>query len=496
VVDIFELKDARVAWRFVSRLAAGAPPDVLHLREGRLADGDRNSPMILIGGPGRVVLDYDTSVLFEKPDGTPHVVGAADGISRKDGGDSEVALDGFERLREPVISLRDQYIGNPSGEPLTVIARSLDGMAISVTDVRGVFSVRRDATAADTPVSVHQPFPYRSRDIENLIYKQAVEVLSTGEHASDLPGDWTVGMHTLIRESLREFMGKNRLTEFLAGVGKHEVERSEYRADTILSKTLEVSIEAPEMSPGGTNAGPRYRPRTELSAKFRKYGSEFSTQAQAIGLELHWIGVGTWKIPDESSEEAVSAKHIEAWRMNRENTSRLESEALDRVAQNARLEHKLRLIQDVPLARHARNRSRYSDKLVLMQCLLQDFLEQLGDALDIYYRAGTPSSDLEELEDAVSRLEHLLKISQIGHVLDGGTTSRIRKREDWDTTLEGPPAPATRGEALQYRALLAKLKGDYRVAEAMLANEKRRHNELSREQLIARIVERFERHGR
>jgi hypothetical protein len=44
--------------------------------------------------------------------------------------------------------------------------------------------------------------------------------------------------------------------------------------------------------------------------------------------------------------------------------------------------------------------------------------------------------------------------------------------------------------------LLGKLKGDYRVAEAMIANERRRHGDLTREQLIARIVERFERHGR
>ena len=51
-------------------------------------------------------------------------------------------------------------------------------------------------------------------------------------------------------------------------------------------------------------------------------------------------------------------------------------------------------------------------------------------------------------------------------------------------------------EALHYQTLLSKLKGDYRVAEAMIANEKRRHGELNREQLISRIVERFERHGR
>ena len=182
--------------------------------------------------------------------------------------------------------------------------------------------------------------------------------------------------------------------------------------------------------------------------------------------------------------------------MNRENTSRLASDALETVARQALLEHKLKLIQDVPLASSARNRARYSDKSVLMECLLQDFWEQMSDALEIHYRAGMPSADLDELEGAVSQLENLLRISQMGDLLGGGTTSRIRRREDWDRTSEGPPAPTTRAEGLQYQALLSKLKGDYRVAEAMLANEKRRHTELSREQLIARIVERFERYGR
>jgi hypothetical protein len=496
VADIFELKDVRVAWNFVGRLASGASPEVLHLREGRLAENDANSPLIQIGGPGRIVADYDTAALFEKPDGTPHVVGASD--ARADGSRrmaAGVELDGFERLREPVISLRDQYIGDPSGEPLTVVGRSLDGMPISVTDVRGVFSVRRDASSASSFDSVQRPFPFLTKDIENLVYKQEVEVLTAGEHASSPPGDWTAAMHGLIRDALREFMGLNRLSEFLAGAGANEAERSEYRADTILSRTLEVSHEVPGASVMGPTFTPRFRPRTELSAKFRKYGSEFSTRAQELGMELHWIGVGTWRMPDESSEEAVSAKHIEAWRMNRENAERVQARALELVTEEALLDHKLRLIQEVPLATHPKNRARYSDKIVLMECLLQDFWEQLGDALDISYRAGTPSMDVDELEAAVSRLEQVLRISQIGHVLGGGTVSRIRKREEWDKSLEGPPAPSSRAEALQYQALLAKLKGDYRVAEAMIANEKRRHGDLSREQLIARIVERFERHG-
>ena len=497
LADIFELKDARVAWRYVGRLAAGTGEEVVHLREGRIADADRQSPILQIGGPGRVFVDYDTAALFEKADGTPHVVGSSDGSANGAGGlATGTVLEGFERLREPVINLRDQYIGNPSGEPLTVIGRSLDGMPISVTDVRGVFSVRRETSAADRPASVERPFPFRARDIESLIYGQTVPALSIGEHPSGVPGDWTTAMHVLIRESLRDFMSQNRLAEYLAGVGAHETERSEFRADAILSRTLQVSSEAPGTGSSAVASAPRFHPRTELSGKFKKYGSEFSTRAQELGLELHWIGVGTWKMPDESSEVAVSEKHVEAWRLNRENAQRSEPQALELVAESALLGHKIRLIQEVPLARHERNQARYSDKAVLMECMLQDFWEQLGEALDIHYRNGTPSADLQELEEAVLKVEDLLRVAQMGHVLGGGPMSRVRKRAEWEMITDAPPAPASRTEAARYQVLLSKLQGDYKVAEAMIANEGRRHAELSRGQLIARIVERFERHGR
>jgi len=64
LADIFELKDPRTAWRYIGSVAMGAGQEVVHLREGRIADADKSSPLVLIGGPGRVVVDYDTAALF------------------------------------------------------------------------------------------------------------------------------------------------------------------------------------------------------------------------------------------------------------------------------------------------------------------------------------------------------------------------------------------------------------------------------------------------
>lgn len=496
LADIFELRDPRVAWRYVDRLAAGGGQEVLHLHEGRIAEAEKGSTIVQIGGPGLVIVDFDTAALFEKPDGAPHVVGPVEDSDVQSGPFLGFELAAFERLREPILNLRDQYIGDPSGEPLTVIGRSLDGMPISVTDVRGVFSIRRHARPQSNTPRTEQPYACQARDIQRLIYNQTVPVLTAGQHPSGVPGDWTTAMQVLIQESLREYMSQHRLAEYLAGVGAHEAEQSEYRADTILTRALQVASETPDKPAPPTVETPRFRSRAELTNKFKKHGSEFSTRAQELGLELHWIGVGTWKVPDEASEATVSGKNVEAWMMSRENAQRADPQALESVAQSALGEHKLHLIQDVPLARHETNRARYSDKSVLMECLLQDFWEQLGDALDIHYRNGSQPGEVQGLEDAVVKVEQLLRVSQIGHVIGGGSMSRVRKPSEWAISKDAPPAPASRAEAAQYQLLLSKLKGDYRVAEAMIANERRRHTELTREQSIARIVERFERHGR
>jgi len=93
-------------------------------------------------------------------------------------------------------------------------------------------------------------------------------------------------------------------------------------------------------------------------------------------------------MPDESSGAAVSEKHLEAWRMNRENAQRSDPQSLENVAEAALLDSKLRLIQDVPIGRHHKNQARYTDKSVLMECMLQDFWEQLGDAWMFFIAAA------------------------------------------------------------------------------------------------------------
>lgn len=491
LADIFEIKDLRVAWKFISELSLGGNKEVIHIREGKIPEGDQSSAIALIGGPGRVLVEYDTAALFEKPDGRPHVVGPARGPE----GGANIVLDGFERLREPIINLRDQYIGSPSGEPMTVESRSQDGIKVGATDVRVIFSVRRDGQDDPSAPSTDIPYPFHAESVETLIYQQAVPVITEGGNPSGLPPDWTNTMQGLVRGSLNEFMSQNNLSEYLAGIGTLETELSEFREDTILWQTLQYSTEMPDATSTEV-AKPKFHPRTELSDRFMRYTDGFSKRVHERGMDLHWIGVGTWKIPDEIANESINDQHLEAWRINRENALKSDPKSLEALEDAAFLKEKLRLIQNVPLAAHRQNQMKYADKRKLTEALLLAYWEQLGEALETYYKKDTRPDELEEIERGVLSIERLLRIPGGHHIIGGGSISKVRRRKPASTLADdAPPAPSSTLEATHYRNLLTKLEGNYRAAEGMIANEARRFPSLRREELIERILSRLERYG-
>lgn len=492
LADIFELKDRTVAWTFINELSLGGANEIIHIRDGKVIKEDLNSPVLLIGGPGRVRVEFDSAALFEKSDGTPHVINLS--LTKTDMNKGAVLLEGFERLREPIIDLRDQYIGNLPNEPMTILGRSLDGIPVSATEVRCVFSVRREQSEYLAESTFITPYPINPTDIESLIYKQSVSVANDGLNPSGLPPQWTNAMQGLIYGSISEFMGQNKLEEFLTSIGSVELELSEFREDTILSNTLKYSNELPDPSKQD-NTKPRFHPRAELNERFTKYSEGFSKKAREFGLELHWIGVGTWKMPDQITSEEINDQHLEAWRINRDNWDRSLNKTLESIEDESYLNEKARLIQNVPLAAHQKNQTKYSDKDVLIECLLQDYWEQLGDALQIYYNSGNYSADLETIERAVLKLERLLKITEGQHMIGDSTMSKVRSNPE-PIVEDAPPAPTSQAEAYQYQKLLGKLEGNYKVAEGLIANELRRYSSLKREDLIRRIIDRFERYGR
>ncbi|MBI1793940.1 MAG: hypothetical protein HYR70_07090 [Chloroflexi bacterium] len=506
LADIFNLKKISVAWKFIGELSLGGANEVLHIRDGKVAEEDKESPILLIGGPGRVEVEFDTAALFERPDGIPHVIGPEEKKSdeeekkaKKDRQHKDNAtLDGFERLREPIINLRDQYFGNPSTEAITVEGRSLDGIQVNASDVRALFSIRRDGHSDSQKPTKERPYLYNPQSVHALIYQQSVPVLSQGPNPSGEPSSWTGAMRGLLNGSIGEFMSQNRLAEYLASISTLEIENSEFKEDTILWQTVQYSSELPDAATKNITK-PKFHPRTELSDRFMKYSNGFSKKAGERGINLHWVGVGTWKIPNKTASDFISGQHIQAWQINRENAARSDTQALQEVMEEAELNEKLRLIQTVPFEAYRQNRAKYSEKEKAVKALLHNYWDQLGDALLVYYNGNPASGELGEIEKAVLIIERLLNIPEGQHTVGGGSFSKIRQKHRSPIDENSPPAPSSYDEVLPYLKLLAKLtelKVDFKAVEPMLENEAKRHPGLTPKERIERIVKRLERYGK
>ena len=157
---------------------------------------------------------------------------------------------------------------------------------------------------------------------------------------------------------------------------------------------------------------------------------------------------------------------------------------------------KIEQVLDIPRPgqQHNVNILSTDEKGKLTEAFLQDYWNQLVDVLVIYYENGSPSSELEKIENHIFKIEQVLGIPGPQHMVGGGSIRKIKHRSASYSLEDAPPAPSSKSEEEKYRSLLAKLEGNYKVAEGMIANEARQHPTLTREELIVVIVKRLERY--
>ncbi len=378
--DLFEFEDLSVSRQFLISAAFGGSAHTLHIAEGEIAESDRRLPVYLIGGPGQVQVAMDSAALFEYPDGRPHVIGPTL---------QPVVLGAFERLREPVIDLRDQFLGSFTGEPERIRSRSRDGIPIEAHDIRFVFSIFRGGQSP----TLQMPYPFQPSAVESLIYGLSSRVQDDEKRPSALSTDWKATMRTMIRSELARFMSTRPLNEYLASIGNPEIESMRSRATVLQENLKEVDPDHPLPSSGAESA-PRFASRTELKSLFDGFASQFANNAHRRGVELRWLGLGTWKAP----AGIVLQHHEEAWRLSRENLRRGSPEAIAQLAQEARWEELMRRIQSVPLGTFRRYYGKETPRRV-KRALLQEYCEQLKEARDALLKKDkiAPLSEEEAL---------------------------------------------------------------------------------------------------
>jgi hypothetical protein len=357
LADIFELEDVSVARKHVLEVALTGSDETIRISKGAVIEEDQQSPNFLIGGPGKVIVDLDSAALFEKPDGTPHVIGPTAG---QPGG--KAVIEGFERFRE-AIDLRDQYIylRDQDDRSPSVKGRSRDGIPVTATDVRMIFSVHRkvDDTPEDVPTNKMRdskrsrtkgkepdPYPFSRKAIENIVYKAASQVTPEQENPSTYKFSWINNMIGLVRGELGGFMSQRDLTAYLANTSHPEREKALLREDAYVEQARKLfppHEDPPE--PQEVPPVPEFTPRHKITNLFSEFTEKFTNNARDRGVELRWIGVGTWKTPIPN----VVENHLEAWKLSRENQANGSEDAMKEFEDEISLNKLIEFIREVPI---------------------------------------------------------------------------------------------------------------------------------------------------
>jgi hypothetical protein len=401
LADIFELEHISVARGFVWSVALSGSEETIRVSQGSISEEDKHSPTYLIGGPGKVIVDLDSVALFEKPDGTPRIIGPTTKEPR-----ARATLEGFERFRQAIdtrdhsVDLRDQ-----DSKSQSVKGRSLDGIPITATDVRLMFSVYRGGVKPSTA----NPYPFSKEAIEQIIYQATSRVTPEKTNPSTYEFSWVNRMTGLIRGELGAFMGKHKLTAYLASIGMPELEKRKQREEMISEEIQKLApAERDAAESREPKSPPDFQPRYKVSSLFTQFAEDFTNKAHSNGVELHWIGVGTWKTPPEI--EIVPEKHLEAWKLSNENLYRESPEVLSKLETEAILQKTIALIQDVPILAHQRVLAEEKEPKKALRALLLAYHQQLLETAEFMRAKGEAVPP--NIEDAIAHINNMF-----GHFL-------------------------------------------------------------------------------
>jgi hypothetical protein len=265
LADLFDLEDFAIARRYLGPALFGWDASAfptLDVNTGRVEALDQGNPLVRIGGPGFLRIHLGYAAVVETIDALPRVYGPS----------QAQFLSGFDRLRD-VVDLRDQT--RTVGE---VRAMTRDGIEVHATDAQMVFRVHR---GGNRPRSLQDPYPYNETSIRRLVYGQAVAEEGRSHWSASLPGRVT--------SQIQRFVENLTIEEFLA------------------------------LRPQPPSAGLAmsfHIPRDQLTGLF--HTPEAAERLRQDGLELDWVGVGTWELRDRPgrspTEIGIVDTVIRGWR--------------------------------------------------------------------------------------------------------------------------------------------------------------------------------------
>lgn len=310
LADIHELEDIGIADNFIEEVAFGGGSNEITINEGKISPEDERSPIILIGGPGRVHVHLDSIALLERVDGTPEIIEPRN---------EPWQIGVFERIREigkfdepgkreyAIINLRDQFVRN-----LPVKSRTKDGIPIEARDIKVMFSIQRKPPGKQPP---NNPYHYEETAVYSLVYDQAV-MTSSSPKTTGVSFPWDTTVIPLVTGELEELIKSHNLSEILASISQKEIETLTEGEQNNTQMRVEMTGEQTVVSAPQMTTLPNFESRSSITAKF--FSGDFKEKAARLGVAIHWIDIGAWQVPSEAIIEELK----NAWKLNRDNARR------------------------------------------------------------------------------------------------------------------------------------------------------------------------------
>jgi hypothetical protein len=271
--DLFELEPFSVNARYLRSSLFGVNYPTLEVDTSKSLALNPNAPLIRIGGSGYFTLHLGSAAVFESIDGSTQVLG-----SRK-----AYFVEGFTRLKQ-VIDLRDQL---RKLDEIRAVTR--DGIEVHARDAQMVFRIY----SGDRARSREDPYPFSEDAIRRLVF--GLPVAESGQTK------WDQVLSDLVRREIQNFISALTIEEFLA----------------MQPQNLAYQPAADDSDSARMRSAPAtfHIPRSELTKRF--HTPETRQRLSAAGLELDWVGVGTWEIRDPASPGITprpSETLISTWR--------------------------------------------------------------------------------------------------------------------------------------------------------------------------------------
>ena len=364
---VFELDDTPSSRRFLLQSAFGSRYPLLRIYAGAVIPEDENKFVARVGGPGRVQIDYDSVAVFETPDGNSRIEGRTPVRHR-----NFLFLAPFERLRI-TLPTRAQRMN------ISLDHRTREGIPLNIRNIEARYNIARDGQVG----SPDNPAPFDPKAVYDLVYNWGHTV--------------KVRLVNLVQFQLRVRLMQRTFTELFAVIGSPDRENIRQNETELRELALQQGgIDLNTIDVAGVPA-PHTRP--EITNLFFEVGQS--------PVEIQWINVGTWHIP-----ELLKKRHEEAWRITHENLELGKKPVLKALRRRAYREGLRDLIQDTPIKKFKDYQEQEMPAPYLAMRLLLDYKNRLLEIQRILKDQEemkiTPSVSQDDIDKLITILDRLL----------------------------------------------------------------------------------------